>query len=819
MARASFDGANVAEQVSADAPARDAHLIIPVRGMTCATCAGRVEKALAGLPGVHASVNLVGEHADVSFDPAQTSPQALAAAVEQAGYEVPHETRELAISGMTCATCARRVEKALLGVPGVIRAAVNLASEKAMVEAPQGAIGAAALIAAVERGGYEARLVTGEVERDRAIAAEDAKRVRRETWRMLAAIAVSAPLLLPMLGVPLPVSLALILASVVQAGFGARFYRAAWKALRAGTGNMDLLVALGTSAAYTYSVYGVVTNAVTGTPAPLYFEAAAVVIALVIVGKWLEARAKRSTTAAIRALMSLRPERARVEEDGREVEVPVAAVAVGDIVVVRPGERLPVDGLVRTGASEVDESLLTGESLPVHKSAGDRVTGGAINGSGLLRIETTAVGEQSTLARIVKLVEHAQMAKAPVQRLVDRVAALFVPVVLAVALAAFLAWWLGAADFGGGVIAAVSVMVIACPCALGLATPAALMVGTGAAARAGILIRDAEALERAHAIDLVALDKTGTLTEGKPVVTDIVPNRIEAADLLRRVASAQQGSEHPLARAILAKAAGLALTPVTEFTSHAGKGLVARIADERIAVGNRRLMAELGVDARALDAPAEALEAQARTVMWAASLAPAPRLLGVIAVADPLKPTAREAVRRIAGMGIETLLMTGDNERTAAAVAAAVGITQIHAGMLPGEKAAAVARLKAAGRHVAMVGDGVNDAPALAAADVGIAMGTGADVAMATAGITLMRGEPALIADAIAVSRATYRKIRQGLFWAFIYNIVGLPLAAMGWLDPMIAGAAMALSSVSVVANALLLRRWRPSESGMEKGA
>ena len=641
MARASFDGANVAEQVSADAPARDAHLIIPVRGMTCATCAGRVEKALAGLPGVHASVNLVGEHADVSFDPAQTSPQALAAAVEQAGYEVPHETRELAISGMTCATCARRVEKALLGVPGVIRAAVNLASEKAMVEAPQGAIGAAALIAAVERGGYEARLVTGEVERDRAIAAEDAKRVRRETWRMLAAIAVSAPLLLPMLGVPLPVSLALILASVVQAGFGARFYRAAWKALRAGTGNMDLLVALGTSAAYAYSVYGVVTNAVTGTPAPLYFEAAAVVIALVIVGKWLEARAKRSTTAAIRALMSLRPERARVEEDGREVEVPVAAVAVGDIVVVRPGERLPVDGLVRTGASEVDESLLTGESLPVHKSAGDRVTGGAINGSGLLRIETTAVGEQSTLARIVKLVEHAQMAKAPVQRLVDRVAALFVPVVLAVALAAFLAWWLGAADFGGG----------------------------------------------------------------------------------------------------------------------------------------------------------------------------------VIAVADPLKPTAREAVRRIAGMGIETLLMTGDNERTAAAVAAAVGITQIHAGMLPGEKAAAVARLKAAGRHVAMVGDGVNDAPALAAADVGIAMGTGADVAMATAGITLMRGEPALIADAIAVSRATYRKIRQGLFWAFIYNIVGLPLAAMGWLDPMIAGAAMALSSVSVVANALLLRRWRPSESGMEKGA
>jgi Cu+-exporting ATPase len=817
MVRASSDGVDVAERVSAGAPAPDAHLVLPIRGMTCATCAGRVEKALAALPGVRASVNLVGEYGDISFDPARTPPQALAAAVERAGYEVPLETRELAISGMTCATCAGRVEKALLSVPGVMHAAVNLAAEKVMVEAPQGAVGAAALIAAVERAGYEARLVTGEVERDRVIAHEEARRFRRETWRMLAAIALSAPLLLPMLGVPVPATLALILASVVQVGFGARFYRAAWKALRVGTGNMDLLVALGTTTAYAYSVYGVAASAMTGTPAPLYFEAAAVVIALVILGKWLEARAKRSTTAAIRALMSLRPERARVEQGGREVEVPAAAVAVGDVVVVRPGERLPVDGVVRVGASEIDESLLTGESLPVHKNVGDRVTGGALNGGSLLRIETTAVGEQSTLARIIKLVEHAQMAKAPVQRLVDRVAALFVPVVLAVALAAFLAWWLGAGNFGGGVIAAVSVMVIACPCALGLATPAALMVGTGAAARAGILIRDAEALERAHSIDLVALDKTGTLTEGNPSVTDVVPHGIDARDLLRRVASAQQGSEHPLARAIMAKATGLTLAPLTEFTSQAGKGLVARLGDERIAVGNRRHMAELGVDASALDASAVALESQARTAMWAASLAPTPRLLGIIAVADPLKPTAREAVRRLAAMGIETVLMTGDNERTAAAVAAAVGIREVHAGMQPDEKAAEVARRKAAGRHVAMVGDGVNDAPALASADVGIAMGTGADVAMATAGVTLMRGDPALIADAIAVSRATYGKIRQGLFWAFIYNLVGLPLAAAGWLDPMIAGAAMALSSVSVVANALLLRRWRPSESGRER--
>jgi P-type Cu+ transporter len=816
MARASSDAA-VAERLNAPAPA--AQLVLPIRGMTCATCAKRVEAALAALPGVRASVNLVGEQAEISFDPARTAPDALARAVETAGYEVARETRELAISGMTCATCAGRVEQALNSVPGVTRAAVNLASEKALVEAPQGVVSAAALIAAVERAGYGARLVTGEAGRDRAIADDERRRFRDETWRMLAAMGLSAPLLLPMLGVPLWPWLALLLASLVQLGFGARFYRAAWKALRAGTGNMDLLVALGTSAAYAYSLYGVLVRAITGAPAPLYFEAAAVVIALVMLGKWLEARAKRSTTAAIRALMALRPERARVEQEGRETEVPLAAVAVGDIVVVRPGERLPVDGVVHAGASDVDESLLTGESLPVFKRSGDKVTGGAINGSGLLRIKTTAVGKHSMLARIIALVEHAQMAKAPVQRLVDRVAALFVPVVLAVALAAFLAWWLTAGNFGGGVIAAVSVMVIACPCALGLATPAALMVGTGAAARAGILIRDADALERAHAVTLVALDKTGTLTEGRPAVTDIVPHGIDAPDLLRRVAAAQQGSEHPLARAVLAKAAGRDLAAVTEFTSVAGKGLVARVGAERIAVGSRRLMAELGVDGEALDARADALEAQGRTVMWAASLTPVPRLLGLIAVADPVKPGAAAAVRRLRAMGIATILLTGDNARTAAAVAAAVGINDVRAALLPEEKAAEIAQLQAAGRRVAMVGDGINDAPALAAADIGIAIGTGADVAMATAGITLMRGDPALIADAIAVSRATYSKIRQGLFWAFIYNLVGLPLAAASALDPMIAGAAMALSSVSVVANALLLRRWRPGGEKRECSA
>ncbi len=784
-----------------------AHVLLPIEGMTCATCAGRVEKALRALPGVEATVNLSSERADVQFDSARVAPAALAEAVTRAGYDVLHETRELAIVGMTCATCAGRVQKALASVRGVIRAEVNLTSEKASVEGIAGILKPADLIAAVQRAGYGAEVPIGDVERDRQIVAAEERRLKHETWRIVAAVTLSGPLLLPMFGIMLPAWLQLALATPVQFVIGARFYVAAWKALRAFTGNMDLLVSLGTSAAYFYSLYLMFA----GPPGThLYFEAAAVVIALILVGKWLETRAKRSTTAAIQALMSLRPERARVERDGKEVEVPVAAVAIGDIVVVRPGERLPVDGLVTSGHSETDESLLTGESLPVAKASGDKVTGGSINGSGLLRIETTAVGAQSTLSRIIALVENAQAKKPPVQRLVDSVAAIFVPVVVAVALVAFFGWWLVGGNFTAGVIAAVSVMVIACPCSLGLATPTALMVGTGAAAKAGILIRDVEALERAHRLDTVILDKTGTVTEGKPAVTEIMPDGIAEAELLSLAAAAQKGSEHPLARAVLAKAEGLALPVPDDFQSYAGMGLVARVAGRRIAIGNRRLMRENGVPTDPMEIHAAALEEQGRTVMWVAVLDSPARLLGLIAVADPLKPTAAAAVRHLHEIGIDTVLLTGDNERTAAAVAAQLGIKRVLAGVLPSEKAAEVQRLQAEGRHVGMVGDGVNDAPALAAADIGIAMGTGADVAMQTAGITLMRGDPLLIGDAIAVSRATYTKIRQGLFWAFFYNVIGMPAAALGLLSPMIAGAAMALSSVSVVSNALLLRRWRP---------
>jgi len=782
-------------------------LSIPVEGMTCATCAGRIETALCALPGVSAQVNLAAERAQISFDPALTTPAALAAAIEDAGYGVPHETLELKIGGMTCASCVGRVEKALAAVPGVVSALVNLATEKATVEAQRGVLRPADLVAAVEDAGYEAEILTGDTARDAQIAAADAARMVHERWRVIVALALALPLTLPMFGVMLPFWLQFALATPVQFVLGWRFYVAGYKALRAGAGNMDLLVALGTSVAYGYSLWLMVQP----HAHHLYFEAAAIVIALVLLGKWLESRARRSTTLAIRSLMALRPQTARVERGGGEVEVPVSAVALGDVVVVRPGERLPVDGRILGGASAVDESLLTGESLPVEKAPGHHVTGGAINGEGLLRVETTAVGEQSTLARIIALVEHAQANKAPVQKLVDKVSAIFVPVVVAIAALTFLGWWLIMGDPAGGLLAAVSVMVIACPCALGLATPTAFMVGTGAAARAGILIRDQEALERAHALDTVVLDKTGTITEGRPAVTEMLPaTGVTEDELLRVAAGAQQGSEHPLAHAILTRAEGLATEKLDQFRNRTGMGLEAVLAGRRIVIGNRTLMGEAGVIFDELAAQAEALETEGRTVMWVAEAAP-PRLLGIIAVRDQLKAGARQAVADLAALGIQTILLTGDNARTAAVVAREVGVNSVKAGVLPAGKAAEIEALRAQGRHVAMVGDGVNDAPALAAADVGMAMGTGADVAMNTAAITLMRGDPLLIADAISISRATYATIRRGLFWAFAYNVVGIPLAAMGLLSPVFAGAAMALSSVSVVANALLLRRWRPA--------
>jgi Cu+-exporting ATPase len=781
---------------------------LPVEGMTCATCAGRIETALHNIPGVKAEVNLASDEAWIDYDPALASPLQMVEAIEAAGYETPRESIQLSIEGMTCASCVARVERALASVAGVERAEVNLATEKASVSFVPGSARPLDLIAAVEDAGYSASVISGEAGRQTEAEARDALRRRTEKTHLALAIALSAPLVLPMFGVHVPAWLQLTLATPVQFWLGARFYLAGYKAVRAGAGNMDLLVALGTSSAYFFSLWLMFQPHVHH----LYFEASAVIITLVLLGKWLEGRARRSTSAAIRSLMALRPDIARVERNGDVIEVPVAAVGVGDVVVIRPGERAPVDGRIMAGASALDESLITGESLPVEKGPGDKVTGGSINGSGFLRVETLAVGAQSTLSRIIALVESAQAKKAPVQKLVDQVSAVFVPVVLLVAFLTFAGWWLIAGDAGAGIIAAVSVMVIACPCALGLATPTAFMVGAGVAARAGILIRDAEALERGRSIDAVILDKTGTLTEGKPAVTDVIAlGTMSQDELVRLAAGAQQGSEHPLAHAILTRHGKAPLPRLDSFTAHVGRGLIAQVEGRSLAIGNRRLMQEKGVDANALEDQVAALETEGRTVMWVAELDPAPRLLGAIGVADPIKPHAREAVARLKALGVAPSLVTGDNERTARAVAAKVGIEDVWAGVLPEGKAAQVEAMRAQGKHVGMVGDGVNDAPALAAADVGIAMGAGADVAMNAAGVTLMRSDPILIADAIGISRATYRKIQQGLFWAFIYNIVGIPLAAFGILDPIYAGAAMAMSSVSVVTNALTLRRWRPA--------
>ncbi|HEV6964050.1 heavy metal translocating P-type ATPase [Roseateles sp.] len=716
----------------------------------------------------------------------------------------------LQVSGMSCASCVRRVEKALQAVPGVQSASVNLATEKASIKALPN-VPVAALTAALDKAGYPAT----DVSEPGSPAATPAAGLPG-WWRAAAGAVLTLPLMLPMLLSPFGITLMLpgwlqwLLATPVQFVLGGRFYRAGWGALRAGTGNMDLLVALGTSAAYGLSVYLLWRHPGHGH---LYFEASAAVITLVLLGKWLEQRAKRQTTDAIRALNALRPSTARVlRPDGREVELPVSAVAVGDVVAVRPGDRIPVDGEIVTGRSHVDESLITGESLPVAKSPGERVTGGAINAEGALTVRTTAIGAETTLARIIRMVESAQAAKAPIQRVVDRVSAVFVPVVLGLAALTFAGWWLQGAGAEAALVNAVAVLVIACPCALGLATPTTLMAGTGVAARQGILIKDAEALELAHAVSVVAFDKTGTLTVGHPSLVAVVPAEGLARDeLLQLAAALQRSSSHPLAVAVLAEAAALPPLPVDEAQALPGRGVEGVVQGRRLALGSARLAQERGVAPGPLGDEARRLEAEGRTVSW---LLEGPRALGLLAFGDRIKDTAAEAVAQLQARGIRTVMLTGDSAGAAAGVARQLGITEVHAEVLPGDKAAAVQRLREGGAVVAFVGDGLNDGPALAAASVGFAMAGGADVATEAAGVTLMRGDPRLVADALDVSRRTYAKIRQGLFWAFAYNVVGIPLAAFGWLNPVIAGAAMAFSSVSVVTNALTLRRWRGTARG-----
>lgn len=789
----------------------------PVEGMTCASCVGRVEKALQAVPGVlGVSVNLATEVASIQAN-AGTSFATLRAAVDKSGYAVGEQTLQLDIEGMTCASCVGRVEKALLRVLGVLSAEVNLATETATVRTTGGPGDSSmlnALLAAVDKAGYVARAPL-----EHTPGAKKTRKPTNEWWPVAVSAALSVPLTLPMFGMLfgadwlLPGWLQLALATPVQFWLGARFYRSAWKAVLARAGNMDLLVALGTSAAYGLSIYQLIKHGDHGM-AHLYFEASAVIITLVLLGKWLEARAKRQTTEAISALNALKPDTARVRRNGVDAEVPIYQVVLGDSVVVKPGERLPVDGEVLEGSSHVDESLITGESLPVTKDVGDKVTGGSVNAEGLLVVQTTAIGSESTLARIVRLVESAQAKKAPIQRVVDQVSAVFVPVVIALALLTLLSWGLATGNWETAILNAVAVLVIACPCALGLATPTAIMVGTGVAARHGILIKDAEALEIAHRIKVVAFDKTGTLTEGKPELVAFEAVNGDETALLSLSAAIQAGSEHPLAKAVLdaAQREKTAKLEASHVRAVAGRGVAATVKGRDLRLGSTRWMDELKVDCSALQAKADGLQAEGRTVSWLADMTEAPVLKGLLAFGDTIKPTARHAVSRLSANGVRSVLVTGDNKGSAQAVGSLMGITEIRSEVLPEDKARIVAELKAAGGVVAMVGDGINDAPALAAADVGIAMSTGTDVAMSAAGITLMRGDPALVADAIDLSRRTYAKIRQNLFWAFIYNLVGVPLAAFGLLNPMIAGAAMALSSVSVVSNALLLRRWKGSE-------
>ena len=756
-------------------------------------------------------------------------------------------TLDIGVGGMTCASCSARVERALRKVPGVRDAAVNLATESARITFAADQTMDARLRRAVRDAGYEPRAADA-LEHDQDVS----------PWAGFAPVAagllLSAPLVLPMLGglfgqhAMLPAWLQFMLATPVQFILGARFYKAGWHALLALTGNMDLLVAIGTSAGWALSVWLWLTAA-PGTVPHLYFEGSAVVITLVLLGKWLEARAKRQTTAAIRALHALRPELAHLirgrwpaaatgrpeqsaapsggsdphnvgERGGLTVDVPVAEVLVGDRLAVLPGERVPVDGTLLEGRTQVDESMLTGEPLPVPREPGDRLTGGSINGEGRVVLQVTAVGSETVLSRIIRLVEDAQAAKAPIQRLVDRVAAVFVPAVLGIAALTLAGWLWSGASFETALIRTVAVLVIACPCALGLATPTAIMAGTGVAAKHGILIKDAQALELAHRVDVVAFDKTGTLTLGRPVLTDLLAaDGLNGDELLKTAASLQSGSEHPLARAVVAAAKdkGLPLDPPQSVRAVPGRGTEGEVGARACLVGSLRWMDELGVVQGPLAARAAELQRQGATVSALAERVDGGAIVlrMLMAFGDEPKPGAQAALAELRARGIRPVMISGDNRGAAEVMARRLGLRpddgEVMAEVLPGDKAALVAKLKEGGTTVAMVGDGVNDAPALAAADVGLAMGNGTDVAMHAAGITLMRGDPGLVAAALDISDRTVAKIRQNLFWAFAYNVAGIPLAALGYLNPVVAGAAMALSSVSVMANALLLKRWKPA--------
>lgn len=791
------------------------NVTLNITGMTCAACANRIEKNLSKVPGVDkANVNLATEKASVTFNPSEASVEDLIEKVKKTGYGVQEEKVQLNIVGMTCAACATRIEKGLNKVDGVTKAAVNLATEKASVEFIPGNTNIDQLIAAVKKAGYDAQIiseVSGDYEKS---AREKAYRTQKIKFTIGAIIAI--PFLIQMISdftmaygnggfFHMDPWIQFLLATPVQFYVGGHYYRDAFNAIRGGSANMAVLVALGTSAAYFYSL--VVT--ILGTGQFLYFEAAVIVMTLIVLGKLLETRAKGQTSEAIKTLMGLQAKTARVIRDGVEMDIPIEEVQLNDIIFVRAGEKIPVDGEIIEGSSSVDESMLTGESMPVSKKTGDSVIGATVNKHGSFKFKATKVGKDTALSQIIKLVEEAQGSKAPIQHLVDKISGIFVPIVIVIALATFAITYF-VAGFTPALVSTIAVLVIACPCALGLATPTAVMVGTGKGAENGLLIKGAEHLQNSQRVTTVLLDKTGTITKGEPDVTDIITyGNYSEDELLKLAAAAEKGSEHPLGEAIVnsAKEKGLQLQESKNFTAIPGHGIQVEVDNQLVLIGNKKLMIKNNVEISDALNRMEKLEGEGKTAMLMALNG---SLAGIIAVADTVKETSAAAIKQMKQLGIEVIMITGDNRLTAEAIAQQVGVDRVLAEVLPEDKSAEVEKLKKQGKIVAMVGDGINDAPALAAADVGIAIGTGTDVAIEAADITLMRGDLMGIVDTLRLSKATMRKIRQNLFWAFAYNVVLIPVAAFGLLNPILAGAAMTFSSVSVVGNTLFLRKWSP---------